>query len=204
RGAERVSEALAELDLKNAPAFSPFVPLYEMLAQQLPEAVLVGDSTAPVYAGNHLVSQPAPRRYFNASTGYGTLGYGLPAALGAKLAQPALPVVALVGDGGVMFTLSELATAVEEQIPIVVLLWHNAGYEEIRRYMDDNGVARLGVDLQAPNFMTLADGFGCPSVHIESPAELAVVLAERDHQRPLLIEIDSSAWQQRITPSETP
>lgn len=203
-GAERVSKALAELDLKNDPAFSTFVPLYETLAEHLPEAVLVGDSTAPVYAGNHLVSQPAPRRYFNASTGYGTLGYGLPAALGATLARPGLPVVALVGDGGVMFTLSELATAVEEQIPVVVLLWHNAGYEEIRRYMDDNGVARLGVDLQAPNFMTLADGFGCPSAHIESPTELAAALAERDPHRPLLIEIDAAAWQQGITRSETP
>ncbi|MFC4207677.1 5-guanidino-2-oxopentanoate decarboxylase [Vreelandella malpeensis] len=203
-GAERVSKALAELDLANDPALAPFVPLYETLAEQLPEAVLVGDSTAPVYAGNHLVSQPAPRRYFNASTGYGTLGYGLPAALGAKLAQPPLPVVALVGDGGVMFTLSELATAVEERIPVVILLWHNAGYEEIRRYMDDNGVARLGVDLQAPNFMTLADGFGCPTIHIESPVELAAALAERDISRPLLIEIDASAWQRSVTRKDAP
>lgn len=97
-----------------------------------------------MYAGNHLVSQPVPRRYFNASTGYGTLGYGLPAALGAQLARPDLPVVALVGDGGVMFTLSEIATAVEARLPVVIVLWHNAGYEEIRRYMDANGVARLG------------------------------------------------------------
>ncbi|WNL41868.1 5-guanidino-2-oxopentanoate decarboxylase [Halomonas sp. PAMB 3264] len=203
-GAERVSEALAELDLKNDPAFSTFVPLYETLAEHLPEAILVGDSTAPVYAGNHLVSQPQPRRYFNASTGYGTLGYGLPAALGAQLAQPQLPVVALVGDGGVMFTLSEIATAVEEQIPVVILLWHNAGYEEIRRYMDDNGVARLGVDLKAPDFLILADGFGCPTAHIESPSQLAAALAERDAARPLLIEIDAGAWQQGATRSETP
>lgn len=194
-GAERTAAVLNALNLHNDPAFSDFVPLYATLAEHLPEAILVGDSTAPVYAGNHLVSQPAPRRYFNASTGYGTLGYGLPAALGAQLARGDLPVVALVGDGGVMFTLSEMATAVEERLPVVIVLWHNAGYEEIRRYMDANGVARLGVDIQAPNFLTLAEGFGCPGVLVESPAELAKALSNRETNGPLLIEIDAAAWQ---------
>ncbi|WP_447957085.1 5-guanidino-2-oxopentanoate decarboxylase [Vreelandella sp. EE7] len=198
-GVARTAAAWAALDLANDPAFSDFVPLYQTLAEHLPEAVLVGDSTAPVYAGNHLVSQPAPRRYFNASTGYGTLGYGLPAALGAQLARPDLPVVALVGDGGVMFTLSEIATAVEAQIPVVIVLWHNAGYEEIRRYMDAHGVARLGVDLQAPDFLTLADGFGCASVRVESPEALAHALIKRNPAGPLLIEIDAAAWHHACT-----
>lgn len=201
-GIERTSAALGALNLVNDPAFSDFVPLYKTLADYLPEAILVGDSTAPVYAGNHLVSQPAPRRYFNASTGYGTLGYGLPAALGAQLARADLPVVALVGDGGVMFTLSELATAVEERLPVVIVLWHNAGYEEIRRYMDANGVARLGVDIQAPNFLTLAEGFGCQSVRVESPEELADSLAKRASNGPLLIEIDAAAWQRACSISD--
>jgi len=194
-GKVRTAAVLSALNLPNDPAFSDFVPLYAMLAEHLPEAILVGDSTAPVYAGNHLVSQPAPRRYFNASTGYGTLGYGLPAALGAQLARADLPVVALVGDGGVMFTLSEIATAVEERLPVVIVLWHNAGYEEIRRYMDANGVARLGVDIQAPNFLTLAEGFGCPGVLVESPAEFSRALANHETNGPLLIEIDAAAWQ---------
>ncbi|XKH59101.1 5-guanidino-2-oxopentanoate decarboxylase [Halomonas sediminis] len=194
-GAQRTAAALSALNLPSDPAFSDFVPLYATLAELLPEAILVGDSTAPVYAGNHLVSQPAPRRYFNASTGYGTLGYGLPAALGAQLARADLPVVALVGDGGVMFTLSEMATAVEERLPVVIVLWHNAGYEEIRRYMDANGVARLGVDIQAPNFLTLAEGFGCPGLRVESPAAFAEALADRVPTKPLLIEINAAAWQ---------
>ena len=97
----------------------------------------MGDSTA-VYAGNRLVSQPAPRHYFNASTGYGTLGYGLPAR-GAV----ARPSSSAGGRRRVMLPLSELATAVEARLPVVIVLWHNAGYEEIR-YMDANGVARLG------------------------------------------------------------
>ncbi|PMR82524.1 hypothetical protein C1H70_01615 [Halomonas urumqiensis] len=197
-GAERTARTLAELALRDDPAFAPFVPLYDVLRKALPDAILVGDSTAPVYAGNHLVAQPEPRRYFNASTGYGTLGYGLPAALGAKLARHDLPVVALVGDGGVMFTLSELATAVEEQLPVVILLWHNAGYEEIRRFMDANGVERLGVDIKAPDFLTVARGFGCTAVPVGSPADLAQALASRPLDGPLLIEVDATRWEQSL------
>ena len=170
------------------------MPLYDVLRVALPEAILVGDSTTPVYAGNHLVAQSAPRRYFNASTGYGTLGYGLPAALGAQLARPDLPVVALVGDGGIMFTLSELATAVEEKLPVVILLWHNDGYEEIRRFMDASGVERLGVDIEAPDFATVAQGFGCESVSIGSPAGLARALASRPLDGPLMIVVDAANW----------
>ncbi|QOR40859.1 5-guanidino-2-oxopentanoate decarboxylase [Billgrantia diversa] len=197
-GAARTAATLEALGLQADPAFAPFVPLYAALREALPEAILVGDSTAPVYAGNHLVSQPVPRRYFNASTGYGTLGYGLPAALGAQLGQPTLPVVALVGDGGVMFTLSELATAVEQNLPVVIVLWHNQGYEEIRRYMDAHGVTRCGVDIQAPDFQTVAAGFGCLATRIGNPTELARALAVRPSDGPLLIEVDANAWLEAI------
>ncbi|SEF41475.1 5-guanidino-2-oxopentanoate decarboxylase [Billgrantia desiderata] len=198
-GAQRTADTLAALNLKGDPAFAPFVPFYATLGETLPDAILVGDSTAPVYAGNHLVSQPEPRRYFNASTGYGTLGYGLPAALGAQLGQPALPVVALVGDGGVMFTLSELATAVEARLPVVVVLWHNQGYEEIRRYMDAHGVTRCGVDIQAPDFQVVAAGFGCQAVRVSDPAGLTQALASRPLDAPLLVEVNAEAWQQAVT-----
>ena len=60
-----------------------------------------------------LYEAPQPRSYFNSSTGYGTLGYGLPAAFGAKLGQSHRPAVCLIGDGGLQFTLPELASAVE-------------------------------------------------------------------------------------------
>ncbi|MGQ4877022.1 5-guanidino-2-oxopentanoate decarboxylase [Billgrantia sp. LNSP4103-1] len=198
-GSERTAATLEALGLEADPTFVPFVPLYAALRETLPEAILVGDSTAPVYAGNHLVSQSAPRRYFNASTGYGTLGYGLPAALGAQLGQPSLPVVALVGDGGVMFTLSELATAVAERLPVVIVLWHNQGYEEIRRYMDAHGVARCGVDIQAPDFQAVAAGFGCQATRVSDREGFACALATRPPDAPMLIEVDATAWQHSLT-----
>ncbi len=194
QGATRARMTREALNLAQDPTLAPFVPLCDTLRQALPNAIWVGDSTAPVYAANHLLSLPAPRHFFNASTGYGTLGYGLPAALGAQLGQPSLPVIALVGDGGVMFTLSELATAVENRLPVVILLWHNQGYEEIRRYMDSHGVKRLGVDIQAPDFITVAKGFGCSAIRIDSPPELAKALESRPAEGPFLVEIDANAW----------
>ncbi|MFN2331748.1 MAG: 5-guanidino-2-oxopentanoate decarboxylase [Halomonas sp.] len=193
-GAQRVQNAREALGLARDPAFAPYVPLFDTLREVLPEAILVGDSCATTYAANHLVSQPAPRRFFNASTGYGTLGYGLPAAMGASLGRPDLPVVALVGDGGIMFTLTELACAVEEGLPIVVLLWHNQGYEEIRRFMDDAGVPRLGVDIQAPDFQMLSAGFGCMSRRVGDPSALASAIRQRPASGPMLIEVDALAW----------
>lgn len=194
QGTARASTTREALNLAQNTTLAPFVPLCETLRAVLPEAIWVGDSTAPVYAANHLLALPAPRHFFNASTGYGTLGYGLPAALGAQLGQPQLPVIALVGDGGVMFTLSELATAVEYRLPVVILLWHNHGYEEIRRYMDAHGVERLGVDIQAPDFIKLASGFGCLATRVDSPPELARALESRPSDGPLLIEVDANAW----------
>ncbi|MGQ0332813.1 5-guanidino-2-oxopentanoate decarboxylase [Halomonas elongata] len=198
RGAERTHAALDALGLTKDPAFADYVPLFATLAEVLPEAILVGDSCATTYAANHLVAQPAPRRFFNASTGYGTLGYGLPAAMGAQLARPDLPVVALVGDGGIMFTLPELACAVEERLPLVILLWHNQGYEEIRRFMDDAGVERLGVDIRAPDFQTLAAGFGCAATRVNDCDGLIRALTHRPTDGPMLIEIDAAAWANAI------
>ncbi|NWO11192.1 hypothetical protein HLV40_12390 [Chromohalobacter salexigens] len=121
----------------------------------------------------------------------GVLGRGHPLDLGA----PGTPVVALVGDGGAMFTLSELATAVDEGLPVVVVLWNNSGYEEIRRYMDAHGVARVGVDPTPPDFQCLADGFGLASHRVESPIALDLALSNVSRISPTLIEIDAERWQ---------
>lgn len=169
--------------------------LIELTAQTLPGAIFMGDSTQTVYAGNLSFNPDAPRRWFNASTGYGTLGYGLPAALGAQLAAPAQPVVALVGDGGLLFTIAELASAVEAQLPVVVLLWNNQGYGEIKKYMLRHGVATIGVDLYTPDFVAIAAGFGCHAERVADPAQLrSALLATRGRRVPSLIEIDEAAW----------
>ena len=79
-------------------------------------------------------------------------------SLGAKLGEPGRPVVSLMGDGGLQFTLPELASAVEAKVGIVVLLWNNHGYGEIKRYMERREITPLGVDIYTPDFLAIAPG----------------------------------------------
>jgi acetolactate synthase-1/2/3 large subunit len=156
--------------------------------------VIVGDQTQPVYGGNQFYAPAQPRSWFNSSTGYGTLGYALPAAVGARLAAPDRPVVALIGDGGLQFTLPELASAVEAGTPIVVLLWNNRGYGEIKTYMTESGIAPIGVDIYTPDFQGLARAFGCAAAAAEGPEHLRRLLtAAKGATTPSLIEIDERA-----------
>jgi len=176
-------------------SIEPYRNLMEALDAALPGAVYVGDSAQTVYAANQFFRPRQPRSFFNSSTGYGTLGYGLPAAMGAKVGVgTARPVVALMGDGGILFTIGELASAVEAQLPIIVLLWNNDGYGEIRNYMIDKGIAPLGVDLVVPDLITIARGFGCHAERIGSFEQLAVELADAGNRAvPTILEIRQDA-----------
>jgi acetolactate synthase-1/2/3 large subunit len=82
--------------------------------------------------------------------GFGTLGYALPAAIGAKLARPVDRVLALAGDGGVLFSVAELAAAAQERLALPVVVVDNSGYGEIRNEMRERGDAPLGVDFRRP------------------------------------------------------
>jgi acetolactate synthase-1/2/3 large subunit len=168
--------------------------------------VIVGDQTQPVYGGNQFHAPARPRSWFNSSTGYGTLGYALPAAVGAKLAAPERPVVALIGDGGIQFTLPELAAAVEAGTPIVVLVWNNRGYAEIKTYMKESGIVPIGVDIHTPDFLGLARAFGCEADRADGPEHLRRLLtAAATQKRPCLIEIDeSAAWLVEATTAAAP
>ncbi|MGR4039187.1 5-guanidino-2-oxopentanoate decarboxylase [Pseudomonas sp. JDS08PS003] len=176
----------------------------ETVVQELPEIVLVGDSTQPVYSGNLTFNPEQPRRWFNSSTGYGTLGYALPAAIGAWLggasqSSQRRPVACLIGDGGLQFTLAELACAVEARTPIIVLLWNNQGYEEIKKYMVNRAIEPVGVDIYTPDFIAVAKGLGCAAERIDSVEQLRVALRmAADRQGPSLIEVDQNRWTQGV------
>jgi acetolactate synthase I/II/III large subunit len=168
--------------------------ILDAVAAALPGVIIAGDSTQPVYGGNLAYSPDSPRAWFNSTTGYGTLGYGLPAALGAKLARPEAPVAALIGDGGIQFTIGELATAVELRLPVPILLWNNRGYGEIKQYMADRGIPQIGVDIYTPDFQTIARGFGCRASKAEGWEHLASALQEAvAGDGPTVIEIDDAA-----------
>ena len=190
-GARRAAQVRGRL-AEDFTGWAHYRRLFDCLLEVLPEARFVGDSTQTVYSGNHLVELAGPRRWFNSSTGYGTLGYGLPAAIGAKLAEPQRAVISLMGDGGLQFSLPELASAVEARVGLIVLLWNNQGYGEIKRYMERRDITPLGVDIYTPDFLAIARGFGCVAERARDHAHLQALLRQAPDDRPLIIEIDEA------------
>nr|WP_243848842.1 thiamine pyrophosphate-dependent enzyme [Lysinibacter cavernae] len=117
-----------------------------------------------------------------------TLGYALPAAIGAQVACPDRAVVAIVGDGAVMFSVQEFATAVEQGLGVVVLVANNGGYREIREQQLSLGIEPVGVDLVQPDFAALAvalGGYGEVATDAADVARRAAAAIGRD--RPTLI-----------------
>ncbi|WP_105101425.1 5-guanidino-2-oxopentanoate decarboxylase [Microbulbifer pacificus] len=169
-------------------------PWVRALRDALPEdGVLVTDSTQLAYNTNHALKLFQPRSHITCTTGYGTLGFALPAAIGAALSSPR-PVIALIGDGGIMFTLGELAAAVEQQLALPILVWNNSGYGEIRDFMDQAVVEQEGVNLRAPDFVALARAFGAEGCRISKPEQLnSAVLEAFARKGPTLIEITAPA-----------
>jgi 5-guanidino-2-oxopentanoate decarboxylase len=166
-----VKEALADGE--------PYIELMTRLRAALPaEAIIVGDSAMACYFGAvHFLQVDAPRRYLH-PTGFATLGYALPGAIGAKLAAPTSPVVALSGDGGFQFTLQELATAVDLRQNLPVVIVDNNGYGEIRREMLESGITPLGVDLGPVDFVALAKAYGARGTTLADLSSLPALLAE--------------------------
>ena len=199
-GSQRVARLWAELAPSWDAATRAQTLFLSTILETLPGAIMVGDSTQPVYSGNLTLNLDHPRRWFNSSTGYGTLGYALPAAIGAWLGRgDGQPVVCLIGDGGLQFSLPELASAVEARTPIIVLLWNNQGYEEIKKYMDNRAIEPVGVDIYTPDFVGVAKALGCAAERIEGIEPLRnALLAASDRQGPTLIEIDQELWMKEV------
>jgi 5-guanidino-2-oxopentanoate decarboxylase len=170
---------------------APWLDLVGALDEALgPDGILAGDSTMAAYYGAVHLLPMDPRRRFVYPTGYATLGYALPAAIGAKLAAPERPVIALVGDGGLLFTVAELVTAAELGLPLPVVVPNNGGYGEIRNQMRDAGIEPVGVDLKVPDLPLLGRAFGGHGVRVDDPAALAPVLRDAlERPGPTVIEV---------------
>jgi 5-guanidino-2-oxopentanoate decarboxylase len=147
--------------------------ILDRLAAALPaDAFISTDMTQLAYTGNYAFASRAPRSWLH-PTGYGTLGYGLPAGIGAKFGAPERPGLVLVGDGGFLYTAQELATATEElDSPLVVLLWNNDALGQIRDDMLALDIEPVGVLPRNPDFAGLARAFGCSVKQPQSLDEL--------------------------------
>ncbi|MFT7009355.1 MAG: acetolactate synthase-1/2/3 large subunit [Colwellia sp.] len=172
---------------------SKYDDFFDTIKQALPDAIIVGDSTQPVYYALAHYETEAPRRYFHSASGFGTLGYAIPAAIGAKFGQPDSPVIALIGDGAAQFTIGELASAVETKTTVIFLLWNNNGYKEIAHFMDDANIERIGVDIYTPDFIKIAEGFGCATAKAKNLKELELALITANELNgPTFIEVVES------------
>ncbi|WP_439901360.1 thiamine pyrophosphate-binding protein [Microbacterium azadirachtae] len=153
------------------------VALAETIAASIPDdAVVAGDSSQIIYlALANVLRRSRPHALLYTPT-YATLGYGLPAAIGANVALPDRPVVAVVGDGALMFAVNEIATAVEQQLDLTIVCVDNGGYSEIRQNEIDRGMPPIGVDLVQPDWAALARAFGAHGVRIDDADHLVPAL----------------------------
>ncbi|MBN9234842.1 MULTISPECIES: 5-guanidino-2-oxopentanoate decarboxylase [Phyllobacteriaceae] len=190
QGAPRAASARAAAFAEIGPAMQAQVAAVETIRNALPNAIIVGDSTQPVYAANLYYDHDRPSGWFNAATGFGALGFGPPAAIGAALAVADATVVCLTGDGGFQFTLPEVGAALDAGTPVIFVVWNNRGYREIETSMRDVGVEPVGVSPAPPDFCKLAEAYGIGSHRLDGPAGLAQALGKaRATKKPFLIEI---------------
>ena len=174
RAAIREASAAA---LKEIQKVQPQMAYLNILREVLPSNAIVTDELSQVgFASWYGFPVYEPRTFI--SSGYqGTLGSGFPTALGAKVAHPERPVVAITGDGGFMFGVQELATAVQFNIGVVVLVFNNNSYGNVRRDQRERFEGRIvASDLVNPDFLKLAESFGVGATRVTSP----------DHFRPAL------------------
>lgn len=194
QGAARARTAREAVFAATSPMYHAGQALLATIRDTLPKAVIVGDSAQPVYAAMMHFGTNRPRAWFCSATGFGTLGYAVSAATGAWLAT-GRPVVALIGDGGLQFNLGEIATAREIGCPLIIALWNNKGYFEIKNYMARRDIPTLGVDLFTPDFQMLAQGFDCAIEALATPAQLpGALLAAAGRARPTVLDIDEAGF----------
>ncbi|HUY84603.1 MAG TPA: 5-guanidino-2-oxopentanoate decarboxylase [Steroidobacteraceae bacterium] len=141
------------------------------------DGIVLSDMTQIAYHGNYAFPVDRPGCWFHPS-GYGTLGFALPAALGAKIAQPARAVLALVGDFGLQFTLAELMTAAEAGLALPIVVWNNAALGQIRDDMIAASIPPLGVVARNPDFQALARACGVRALRVRGDEGLTAAVRE--------------------------
>ena len=175
--------------------------IIDVIRQELGEdGILVADVTQLNHHCLDLYPVYKPRTYL--SSGYqGTLGFGPCAAMGAKLGAPDAPVVCLVGDGGFMYAAQELATAVQFNIPVIMLVLNDGSYKNVEGILNRSYAGRaIATTLVNPDFVKFAESFGVTARRAGTPEELQQALRELiAAQVPAVIdyaigEIPSAFW----------
>lgn len=178
--------------LQEIQGIQPQMAYLNILREVLPPNAIVTDELSQVgFTAWYGFPIYEPRTFI--TSGYqGTLGSGFPTALGAKVANPERPVVAITGDGGFMFGVQELATAVQFNIGVVTLVFNNNAYGNVRRDQIERFDGRVvASDLVNPDFVKLAESFGVKAARVTSPDHFRPALEKAlAHRGPSLIAIE--------------
>lgn len=170
---EKSSAAEARFELGEPDALRAMLAkVLEVIRAELPEdTVICSDMTQIAYAANEIFPVMQPRTWIH-PVGFGTLGFALPAGIGAKFGVGDRPVAVMTGDYGLQYTLNELGTAVEHKLPIVILMWNNDALGQIRDDMVNKGIQPNAVTLKNPDFQMLARAYG---LNAEKPQNLTAL-----------------------------
>lgn len=152
--------------------------------------VLVDEMTQVAYVARYGLPVRRPRTFVNSSY-QGTLGYGFATALGAQIGAGPRRVVSINGDGGFLYTMPELATAVLHQIPLIAVVFTDGAFGNVRRIQQGSYGGRLiASQLHNPDFVALAENFGAVGIRAEGPDALrAAIERAREIDSPVLIEV---------------
>jgi acetolactate synthase-1/2/3 large subunit/5-guanidino-2-oxopentanoate decarboxylase len=166
------------------------VPVANALRECLPpDTVVFSDMTQFAYASKEVWPMDRPG-FWHHPTGFGTLGYALPAAIGGTLARPGLPTIAIMGDYGFHYTMAELGVAVELGLNLPVILWDNAKLGAIEESMVRAQIAPNAVVARNPDFCRLAEAFGARAAAPDTLNEMqAVVRAAFSADGPTLVHV---------------
>ncbi|MCC6312681.1 MAG: thiamine pyrophosphate-binding protein [Thermomicrobiales bacterium] len=171
-------------------------PWVDALRRAIPrDGIVVFDMTQMASVSCALYPAYAPGTFLF-PFGFGTLGFSLPAAIGAKLGRPELPVVSVVGDGGFQFSMAEFATAVQYGVSLPIVLFNDSTFSAVKEAQKDFQGGRYSeVDLINPDFRALARAYGAHAELAETPDALtAAIQTALDRPGPTLIEVPTSQW----------
>ncbi|MCB8928433.1 MAG: acetolactate synthase [Ardenticatenaceae bacterium] len=191
--ASREDELLAiKADWEQQTAYlEPQKSYLKVIREELGEdGIFVDELTQVGFTSRIVYPVYQPRTYI--STGYmGTLGYGFPTGLGVKVAKPSVPVISVAGDGGFMFAVQELATAVQHRIGLITIVFNNNQYGNVQQ-MQKNlyGNRVIATDLHNPDFVKLAESFGAQGLQATNPTDLRRAIQQgQQTDLPTVIEV---------------
>ncbi|MFI8493050.1 sulfoacetaldehyde acetyltransferase [Peribacillus butanolivorans] len=193
---QKWEEELVELAMIDGTPINPRRALLE-LTKVLPENAIVSTDIGNVSStANAYLKFNQSRRHIAALT-FGNTGFAYPSALGAKLAEPNTPVLAIIGDGAWGMSLHEVSTAVEENIPVIACVFNNNAWcAEKKNQVDFYNNRFVGADIQNPDFAEVARSMGAVGIRVEKPEELGPVIeAAIKSNKPTVIDIQVDGTQ---------